>query len=357
MLEELSSALNNYYRTPSCKNRNPSNLILVPIGNNNMNEKYQKENLTANKFINNSYNYPNMPNFSYTPNFYFNNKVFIPNFQNKENINFFYKNPNLPNNIPINNYNNNINLRPKSAMKARRTKNNGNYVNNGIYSLNEENYNNIKRNKKIKYNKSSLNKKIKFENESVTDDDYDINQNMNKFEEIVNSINSKGFHRYKDEINDRKIIIAGLENSIAILKNKINICKNNVYNGLHKEAKNKIKYENLLSVSNRYKNIGKTADSYKNDINDFQNRIDEINNETFQIKSIAINEQNYIDFMNEEIRKGNKGISDKKKEIENLLPALQLLKNHIKSIKQKISYFNNTKNNYIEELNSMENNI
>ena len=61
--------------------------------------------------------------------------------------------------------------------------------------------------------------------------------------------------------------------------------------------------------------------------------------------------------MNEEIRKGNKAISDKQKEIENILPALQLLKNHITSVKQKIVKFNNIKNNYIEELNYIESNI
>ena len=358
MLEELSSALDNYYKSPSRKKKNPKNLILVPIGNDNINENYQNENLSYNRFINNySYNFPNMPNFSKTPNFNYHNKIIIPNYQNKENINAFYNNPNLINNIPINNYQNKLNLRPKSTMKAKKIQNNTEDLNNDIYSFNNENYNNINNNRRIKYNKSSLNKKIKFVNESIRDEDYDINHNMSQFEDLVNSINLKGFHKYENQINERKIIIAQLENSIAILKNKINICKNNLYDGLHKEAKNKIKYENMLSVSNRYKNIGKTADSYKNDINECQNKIDAVNNETFQIKTISLNEQNYIDFMNEEIRKGNKGISDKKKEIENLLPALQLLKNHIKSIKQKIGQFNKIKNNYIEKINSMENNI
>ena len=76
-----------------------------------------------------------------------------------------------------------------------------------------------------------------------------------------------------------------------------------------------------------------------------------------QIKSLSLNEQTYIDLLNEEIRKGNKAISDKQKEIENILPALQLLKNHIISVKQKILKFNNIKTNYIEELNNIENNI
>ena len=113
----------------------------------------------------------------------------------------------------------------------------------------------------------------------------------------------------------------------------------------------------MLCVSNRFKNIGKTADNYKNDINIFRNKIDALNDETFQLKNYALNEQNYIDIMKEEIKKGNKGISDKKKEIENILPALQLLKNHIASVKQKIKQFNNIKRNYIEELSYMDNEI
>ena len=113
----------------------------------------------------------------------------------------------------------------------------------------------------------------------------------------------------------------------------------------------------MLSVSNRYKNIGKTADSYKNEINNFQNKIADLNNETLKLKTLGFNIQNDIDLMNEEIRKGNKAISDKQKEIENILPALQLLKNHITSVKQKIFKYNNAKQNYLGELTYIENSI
>jgi hypothetical protein len=61
--------------------------------------------------------------------------------------------------------------------------------------------------------------------------------------------------------------------------------------------------------------------------------------------------------MNEEIRKGNKAISDKQKEIENLLPALQLLRNHITSVKQKLFRYNNVKQNYLDELSYIGNSI
>jgi len=363
MLAELSTTLDNYYRSPSSKKKKPKNLILVPIGNNNMKDIYENEDFSSNRVLNYSNKFipitNKMPNFPSNPNFNFGNYILTPNsYNNKQNINYLYNQQNIPSDYLINNYNNNLNKRPKSAMKTRKirksnTSNNSNNISFNNYNKNNK-FNINKKNKRISIIK---NNNTDVGNNNNIEEDYDINYNMNEFENIVNAINYNGFQKYQDEINDKKIIIKQLENSIAVLKNKICICNNNLYNGLHKEAKNKIKYENMLCVSNRYKNIGKTADNYKNDINNFQNKIENINNETIQIKSLSLNEQNYIDVMNEEIRKGNKAISDKQKEIENILPALQLLKNHIASVKQKIVKFNNIKNNYIEELNYIESNI
>lgn len=363
MLEELSSALSNYYRTPSNKNGKPRNLVLAPINNNNINEINQNDIFQQNRLLNNYNDYivAKTPNFVFTPNFNYNNRIITPNYHNNDNFNYLYNQPNLSGDFIINGRNENINRRPKSAAKARKNsknvKNLKNYQN--FTSNNGKEYNNnINKNNKLK-NKSllKLKKDIKINNIDYIDDEYDFNNNMNQFENIVNAINLNGFHKLKDEINDKKIIIAQLENSIALLKNKICICKSNLYDGLHRETKNKIKYENMLCVSNRFKNIGKTADNYKNDINNFRNKIDALNDETFRIKNYALNEQNYIDIMKEEIKKGNKGISDKQKEIENILPALQLLKNHIASTKQKIKQFNNIKRNYIDELSYIGNKI
>ena len=351
MLEEVSSALNNYYGTPFIKHEKPNNLVLMPINNNNINGINRYENLPSNKVLNN-YIIPRHTNFILTPNFNIKNRINTPNYQNNQNINYFHGKPNLSSDILINNYNNNTKYRPKSAAKIRKNKN---IQNNENYSNTENSFNtnNYKRNKKYgfkKNNKSSLIKNIKIKNNIISDDDYDINHNMKQFENMINTINLNGFYKLQDEINNKKILIAQLENSIKVLKNKIYLCKNNLYDGLHRETKNQIKYENMLCVSNRFKNIGKTLDSYKKDIYNIQNKIDLINNETLQLKKISFNEQNYIDIMKEEIKKGNKGISDKQKEIENILPALQLLKNHINSIKQKISNYNIIHKNYIEEL-------
>ena len=374
MLPELSTALDNYYRSPSCKKRKPRNLILVPIDNyNNINDIYESENIPPNRILNNYNIYnnfiPKTPNYMPIPNFnYNNNSIITPSSHHNQNINYLYNNQNLNNNkIGINNYNNNINKRSKSAIKTRKTQNikTNNDTNdiNDNYSFNTRYYNDNSKspiNNKIrkKNNKISLIKNKQLGNgNDIIEDDYDFNYNMNQFENVINSINLNGFQKFQDEINNKNLLIAQLKNSIAILKNKIYLCKSNLYDGIRKEEKNKIKYENMLSVSNRYKNIGQTADNYKNDINNFQNKINMINNETLQLKKISLNEQNYIDIMNEEIRKGNKSISDKKKEMENILPALQLLKNHIASIKQKITQLNNVKNNYIEKLNYIENDI
>ena len=360
MLEELSSALSNYYRTPSNKNRKPTNLILAPI-NNNVNEMNQNEIFSQNILLNNNnYYMAKTPNSVFTPNFNFNNRMITPNSHNNNNFNYLYNQPNLSNEFIINNRNENIKQRAKSAAKARKNSKNVKYLNNNPnFTFNNENGYSIKKNNRLKKNKSPLKllKDLKINNINYIGHDYDFNSNMNKFENIVNVINLNGFHKLKDEINDKKIIIAQLENSIALLKNKICICKNNLYDGLYRETKNKIKYENMLCVSNRFKNIGKTADNYKNDINNFRYKIDALNDETFKLKNYVLKEQNYIEIMKDEIKKGNKGISDKKKEIENILPALQLLKNHIASVKQKIKQFNNIKRNYIDELSYMGNEI
>lgn len=358
MLEEVSSALNNYYGIPYIKNKKPNNLVLMPIKNNNINEINRYENLPSNKILSN-YNIPKQTIFTNIPNFNMKNRILTPNYQDNQYINYLNKQPNLSSDIFINNYNKTKKKRPKSAAKFKKNKN---FQNNRTYSFTENSFDNqnYKRNiiKGLKNNnKSTLIKNIKLNKDIISENDYDINYNINQFEKMLNTINLNGFYKIKEEINNKKILIAQLENSIKLLKNKIYLCKNNLYNGLHRETKNQIKYENMLCVSNRFKNSGKTADNYKDDIYNFQNKIDIINNETIELKKICLNEQNYIEIMKEEIKKGNKGISDKQKEIENILPALQLLKNHISSIKQKISKFNNIHKNYIEKLTFMENKI
>ena len=363
MLAELSTTLSTYYRSPSCKNRKTKNVIFIPIGNNmdDTSEIPQQRYSTNRAILNNFNRYmpaQNRANNIVTPSL--KNSNLYPN--NEQNINFLYNTQNVSSDIPINNYNKiygykNLNTRPKSALKPKK-----NNLNKGRIPFDNKSFsfgNNYKRNNNFinKINKTPISRNDISANMTNNYEDYDLNYNMNNFDNMISSINRNGFQRYQDEINDKKIIVSQLENSIAMLKNKICLCKSRTYSGLHKESKNRIKYENMLSVSNRYKNIGKTADNYKDDINNFQNKIAMVNNETLKLKTIGFDIQNEINSMNEEIRKGNKAISDKQKEIENLLPALQLLRNHITSVKQKLFRYNNVKQNYLGELSYIESSI
>ena len=325
MLSEITSSLNQYYlKSPSffrnkkislakennraqIKNNNYSNSeeILQKGFNNDKNVKMP----SANRY--------QIPNNALGKNFTFkSDDIFAPNSINQK--------MNTTKKIKSN-------YRPKSATKNKV----------------QVNYNLI----------NSNNKKTLQNNYNIIDDDYDINSNMEKFQNLLNIIEKKGFQKYQDEINEKKIIISKLENSIAILKNKISLSKNNIYNRCHKETKDKIKYEKMLSVGNRFKNVGKNANSYKYEIDMIKNKIAFLNDETLQIKNMTFQEQNDIDEINDEIKKGNKAISDRQKQIENISAAIQLLKKHIISVNQKIGRIKNVKYNYFDKLNNIENNI
>ena len=328
MLSEINSSLNQYYlKSPSYFRNNKIN--------------FKKDNNSAQ--INNQY-------YSYSKNL-------IPNENNNNKNrgkkitsakhtqiannalgkNFTFKSDDIYTPKPQNQKmstikNSKLNQRPKSATKTK--------ININYNFLNSNNKKSLPNNLNI-----------------IEDDDYDINSNMEKFQNLLNIIEKKGFQKYQDEINEKKIIISKLENSIAILKNKISLSKNNIYNRCHKETKDKIKYEKMLSVGSRFKNVGKSAYSFKNEINIMRNKIAFLNEETLQIKNITFQEQNDIDAINDEIKKGNKAISDRQKQIENILAAIQLLKKHIISVNQKIGGIKNIKYNYIDKLNIIENNI
>ena len=325
MLSEITSSLNQYYlkspsffrnkkislakenNTAQIKNNNYSNSeeILQKGFNNDKNVKMP----SANRY--------QIPNNALGKNFTFkSDDIFVPNSINQK--------MNTTKKIKSN-------YRPKSATKNKV----------------QVNYNLI----------NSNNKKTLQNNYNIIDDDYDINSNMEKFQNLLNIIEKKGFQKYQDEINEKKIIISKLENSIAILKNKISLSKNNIYNRCHKETKDKIKYEKMLSVGNRFKNVGKNTNSYKYEIDMIKNKIAFLNDETLQIKNMTFQEQNDIDEINDEIKKGNKAISDRQKQIENISAAIQLLKKHIISVNQKIGRIKNVKYNYFDKLNNIENNI
>ena len=292
MLSELASSLNHYFLKPSYNKKNLK-------GKKNTNENNIKNKITQKKEAQKNIIIPTYllgPNFTFKPN-----ELLSPSSPSFNNINNIKKNQ-----------------RPKSATK-------------------------LKVNIDIK-------KKFNFD-----EDEYNLSANMIKFQNLLNIINTDGFQKYQDEINEKKIIIAKLENSISTLKKKISLKKNNTYNNFHKETKNKIKFENMLSIGSRYKNIGKSAQSFKNEINNTRNKISFLNEKTLEMKNIYFMHQNQIDDINNEIKKGNKAISDKQKQIENIIAAIQLLKKHIISTKQKIGNIKNIKYNYLNGLNYIEN--
>ena len=113
----------------------------------------------------------------------------------------------------------------------------------------------------------------------------------------------------------------------------------------------------MLKVSGKYRNVQNLSQGLKGEINNYRNQIAMIKDDTLNLKNILINEQNYINMISKEIQKANKAISDKKKEIENILPAINLLKNHIISVKQKLGKFNLKKTNNYNSLNYIDNHI
>ena len=343
MLSEITSSLNQYFsRHPSYIIYNKKNLVINPRDsneNNKMNYRYncKSDNLLQNNnHINlNNRNIRNqkmesakriiIPKSALGSEFTFKlGNIYTPKTINaKINLNKTYNQKDY-----ITNKKELKNLRPKSATK-----------------------------KSVNISLDLNSKRAVIKNFKKIDDDFDINSNMNNFENLINIIDKNGFQKLQDEINEKKIIISQIETSIAILKNKIALSKNNMYNGCHRETKKKIKYEKLFNIGNRYKSVGKTANNYKNEINIMKNKIIFLKDETMNIKNISLKEQNDIDEINDEIKKGNKLISDRQKQIENISAAIQLLKNHISSVQQKLGRIKNIKYNYIENLNYLGNNI
>ena len=343
MLSEITSSLNQYFsRHPSYIIYNKKNLVINPRDsneNNKMNYRYncKSDNLLQNNnHINlNNRNIRNqkmesakriiIPKSALGSEFTFKlGNIYTPKTINaKINLNKTYNQKDY-----ITNKKEIKNLRPKSATK-----------------------------KSVNISLDLNSKRAVIKNFKKIDDDFDINSNMNNFENLINIIDKNGFQKYQDEINEKKILLSQIETSIAILKNKIALSKNNIYNGFHRETKKKIKYEKMISIGNRFKSVGKTANNYKNEIDVIKSKIIFLKDETMNIKNITLKEQNDIDEINNEIKKGNKLISDRQKQIENILAAIQLLKKHIIAVQQKVGRIKNIKYNYIENLNYLGNNI
>ena len=309
-----------------CSNQN--------VSNNKSNQENTKPLLNVNDLPNEKD--PQEPIFNNYPEFNYLKKL-IPNTKKQR-----AKSANKLTNNNYPNYYNLINNNQNDIMDFSVNFDKTNYVNN-IYLNNYKN-NIIGKNTAAFGN---TNKNLNTSNNYTMK----VNDNINNLENMISTINNNGFHKYKKEIDNKKLILSQLENSIAILKNKISIYKNIKKDNLRHETKKKIKYENLRNVSKRYESIGKSVVNYKSEIPQIEEKICEIKNETIQINNLINMEQNEINLMKDNIRKLNKGISSIKKENDNLLPAIGLLKKHINTAKNKIDNIDKGQSNFLNKIN------
>ena len=163
-----------------------------------------------------------------------------------------------------------------------------------------------------------------------------VNNEMQNLEDMINSIKNKGFDKYENEINEKIQKKDKLENSIQILKSKINMYEHEKKYIIKDNSKEKLKISNLQNVSKRYKNISEGILNYQKEIPNYKPKIEELKNETIEINTLIQKEKVSIQLLKENIQKMNKMISDKKRESESIRPALNLLKKHIITLKQKI---------------------
>ena len=354
MLKEVVSYLNTFYNRRSPSNpKSQEDLISMPMTQNKNNFNRFEDNIIEN---NNDYPQENNINnnnyISLDQKYYPNNKGKIINKRPKSTGKIT---KNIPYNIMLNNSSPKYILIPNSldinsSCKRNETahfcsdNNNINYSQNNPLNFSA---NNIKR----KAYSCLLNNKMNKSN------DFLRNNSMNNFEKALNIIHVNGFQKYETEIENKKIKLAELQNSIALLNKKINICNKNLYHGLQKETKNKIKYDNLLTVSKRYKNTGNEAQKLRKEIKKFQEQIFELNNKTSWLRETCLYEENNTGYLEEETRYLNKRISDLKKDNEQFLPAIKLLRKHINVLRKKLEYTNNDKNNVMTSINRFAKNV
>ena len=265
-----------------------------------------------------------------------------------------YKNNNVNNNndenlINNNKFNNNYFSNEKNKRSKTpnyKTNNNNNEINNynklnnsKIKHIRNENtksfFESIQRNEPIKYDKSYYNT---------------VDHDMSNLEGMINSIKLRGFNKYQNEIEEKLEKKGKLENSISLLKSKLNLYENQKKNCKQEDAKNLIQIQNMKNVNQRYKNINDGIEKYQKEIPIYKPQIEKLKNETIQINTQIIEFKREIDMMKNQIQKLNKMISDKKKEKDNFRPALKLLKNHIANLKQKIKSFDIGKTDFMINL-------
>ena len=222
---------------------------------------------------------------------------------------------------------------PNSKINSKKKLNNSN-----------SNFKNI-RNENTKYFFDSIDKSIPVKRNK--DYYYTINNDMNNLEGMITSIKSKGFNKFQNEIEEKIEKKSKLENSILVLKSKLNMYENQKKNIKQEDAKNLLQIQNMRNVSERYKSINEGIEKYQKDIPIYKPQIDKLKNETIQMNTQIIEHRREIELMKNQIQKLNKMISDRKREKDNLRPALKLLENHIMNLQQKIKNYDIGKSDFM----------
>ena len=101
---------------------------------------------------------------------------------------------------------------------------------------------------------------------------------MKNLEDIINLIKNKGFDKYENEKN-KKLKKDKLENSIQILKSKINKHENEKKYIIKDNSREKLKIKIWQNVSKRYKNISEGILNYQKKIPNYKPKIEELKNE------------------------------------------------------------------------------
>ena len=215
--------------------------------------------------------------------------------------------------------------------------------------ISQTNENKSNRKKSVRNSYSTNLKEIKKENTKTffssidrtaplptTDKGIDEAENLRALEQMISSIKEKGFQKYEKEYNNKLKIKAKLEQSIETLKRKISLNVNNKRYVKQENTKEKMKIENIKSVSERYKSISDSISKYQKEIPQIKPQIDMIKHDTVKINAMIIEEKRNVDLLKDRIARINKQISDKEKEKDNFRPAMNLLKKHISALKLKI---------------------
>ncbi len=351
MLRELKESL-KHEKTPN-KNKKEKNKLnyYYTISNNALTKNTSRENtfLSSEDLLSNTYKSSNLNSNKYSSaknnekgRIIFKDKLLNNNNIINKNLHFNTNSNSLNNTIeneshlirsttPYNKYNINDSFRNKIKKSNSKIKN--------IKKESTKNYfDSIDVNIPLKYNKHYYNT---------------VNTDIQNLEGIINSIKLQNFNKFQDEIELKKDKKNKLENSISILKSKLNMYGNQKKNIKQEDAKNLLLIENMKNINQRYKNINENIEKNKREIPMYKSQIEKLKNETIKINTQIIEYKREINLLKNQIQKLNKMINDKNKEKDNFRPALKLLNNHINNLKQKIKSYDIGKSDLMINLSNL----